>query len=385
MIPARVALLTNFIPPYRESLFRAIGSRVGELRVFLASPSARKPEQPGTEGFDVTIQKQFSMRRPRVHPVGFTDTTDVVVPFDTRRQLAEYQPDVVISGECGFRSLQSAVYCLRHTRCRLVLWATLSEHTEVGRGRLRQVARRWLFRRAAAVFVNGQSGRRYVEGLGCDSAKVTEVPYTVPMSAFTSRNSRPSSSQVRRLLYVGQLIERKGILPFIQNLSHFCTNNPAIPIELSIAGAGPLEQLLKSQTLGGRGTIRFLGAVPYIELPSVYADADMFVFPTLADEWGVVVNEAMASGLPVLGSVYSQAVEELVEDGVTGWVFRPDNADEVTSKLNQALAASIAQLEEMGTLAAERISEVTPEAAAEQMVNAISKILGPSTLDLRLA
>ena len=60
-------------------------------------------------------------------------------------------------------------------------------------------------------------------------------------------------------------------------------------------------------------------------MAEVYAKASLFAFPTLADEWGVVVNEAMAAGLPVLGSIYSQAVEELVEDGVSGWVFRQMN------------------------------------------------------------
>jgi len=385
MIPARVALLTNYIPPYRESLYKAIGSRVGELRVFLSSPSALKVGLVGPEGYEVTVQKQFSLRRSSVHPVGFADTADVVLPFDTRRQLAKFQPDVVISGEFGFRSLQSALYCLRHRRCRLVLWATLSEHTEAGRGLLRQAARRWLFKRASAVFVNGQSGRRYVEGLGCDSNKVTEVPYTIPASAFRCKHARPSDNQSIRLLYVGQLIQRKGILPFVENLNHFCLENPEIPVELTIAGTGPLTKLLKTQTLAGRGTIRFLGPVQYKDLPSVYANADLFVFPTLADEWGVVVNEAMASGLPVFGSIYSQAVEELVKDGVNGWVFRPDHASETMARLAQALTTGQTQIEKMGALAAEHVSAITPDTAADQIVDVIAKVLHPSTLDLRLA
>jgi glycosyltransferase involved in cell wall biosynthesis len=222
-------------------------------------------------------------------------------------------------------------------------------------------------------------------GLGCDSNKVTEVPYTVPVNAFRRTHARPSNNQAIRLLFVGQLIQRKGILPFIENLNQFCFENPKIPVELTIAGAGPLAKLLKIQTLAGRGTIRFLGTVQYRDLPSVYADADMFVFPTLADEWGVVVNEAMASGLPVFGSIYSQAVEELVKDGINGWVFRPDNVGETLAKLAQALFASTTQLEQMGTMAAKRISVVTPDAAADQIVDVIEKVLHPSTLDLRLA
>ena len=166
VISARVALLTNTIPPYRKSLYSAIGNKVRELRVFLSSPSAAELRCIEDDGFQVTVQKSVTLPRPWIHPLGFTDSANVVLPYDTGRQLTKYQPDVVISGECGLRSVQSAAYCLRQTRCPLVLWATLSEHTEAGRGRLRGVARRWLFRRAAAVFVNGQSGRRYVERLG---------------------------------------------------------------------------------------------------------------------------------------------------------------------------------------------------------------------------
>jgi hypothetical protein len=210
--------------------------------------------------------------------------------------------------------------------------------------------------------------------LGCDPDKVAKVPYTVPVT-FKYDHAVPSYTQVRRLLYVGQLTERKAIMPFVESLGHYCTNNPTFPVELWIAGAGPLERRLKTQALGGRGTMRFLGSVSYENLPAIYKGADLFVFPTLADEWGVVVNEAMASGLPVLGSVYSQAVEELVEDGVTGWVFRPDHRDELMARLCQALSTSPERLAQMGRLAAERVSRVTPDAAAEQMVSAIAKLL----------
>lgn len=366
------------MPPYRESFYGAIGSKVRELRVFLSAQSAAGLRYAKDGGFQVTVQKSVILPSPWVHPIGFTASAGVVLPYDTGRQLAKYQPDVVITGGCGLGSLQSAAYCLRQTRCPLVLWATLSDHTEAGRGRLRGVARRWLFGRAAAVLVNGESGRRYVERLGCDPGKVTKVPYTVPISDFRCNDAKPSYAQARRLLYVGQLIERKGILPFVKSLGLFCNNNPTVPVELSIAGAGPLEQHLKTQTLGGRGTIRFLGAVSYDSLPAVYAGADVFVFPTLADEWGVVVNEAMASGLPVLGSIYSQAIEELVEDGVTGWVFRPDHPDEAMSQLHKALSAGPERLKKMGMLAAERISRVTPDAAAEELVGAIAKLLNTS-------
>ena len=374
MIPARVALLTNTLPPYRNSLFEAIGSRVRELRVFVSSPADTGIEVECHRKFCVTVQKSFALASSRIHPTGFSEVSKLILPYDTGRQLQRYRPDVVISGECGLRSLQSAVYCLLRPRCPLVLWATLSERTEAGRGRMRTAVRRWLFKRADAVLVNGRSGRGYVERLGCDPVKVTEVPYTVPMT-FTRRGVAVSEPQMKRLLYVGQLIERKGILPFLETLRAFCHANPNVPVKLSLVGSGPLERYLRAQILGGQGTIDVLGSVPYSELPKVYASSDIFVFPTLADEWGTVVNEAMASGLPVLGSVHSQAVDELLEDGVTGWVFRPDNPPDALARLGQALSTSPARLREMGVRAAERISIETPDSAAERIVNAIAKLL----------
>ena len=84
----------------------------------------------------------------------------------------------------------------------------------------------------------------------------------------------------------------------------------------------------------------------------------ILAFPTLADDWGLVVTEAMASGLPVLGSIYSQAVEELVRDGESGWLFRPDSSDDVEAKLNSALTTSAERSRDMGAAArAIRVTE----------------------------
>jgi len=78
----------------------------------------------------------------------------------------------------------------------------------------------------------------------------------------------------------------------------------------------------------------------YAVLPREYEHGGALVFPALAGDWGLVVNEAMAAGLPVLGSVYDQAVEELVVGGENGWTFRPDRPGEVYSKLDPFFAAS---------------------------------------------
>jgi glycosyltransferase involved in cell wall biosynthesis len=150
--------------------------------------------------------------------------------------------------------------------------------------------------------------------------------------------------------------------------------HPEQQCDFWIAGDGPLRQELESMQISPQLQIRFLGSVQYEKLPELYGQGDIYVFPTLADEWGVVVNEALAAGLPVLGSVYSQAVEELVTDGVTGWTFRPDHPEEVYEALNRAMTTSEEHLNEMRWASRERIHPLTPEYGARCFLDAIENV-----------
>jgi glycosyltransferase involved in cell wall biosynthesis len=85
----------------------------------------------------------------------------------------------------------------------------------------------------------------------------------------------------------------------------------------------------------------------------------------------VVVNEAMAAGLPVLGSLYSQAVEELVVDGVTGWTFRPDRQEELLAALDRVFSTPPDSLEQIRIKDREQIQYLTPEFVADRVLDAI--------------
>ena len=141
-------------------------------------------------------------------------------------------------------------------------------------------------------------------------------------------------------------------------------------MDFSIAGDGPLHAALATFSAPPNLSTKLLGHVPYDRLPEVYAQSGLLAFPTLADEWGMVVVEAMASGLPVLGSVYSQAVDELVVDGETGWTFRPDHPSEVKAAIHRALSESNEQLDRSGLVARQGVKTMTPVAMADQIVAA---------------
>jgi glycosyltransferase involved in cell wall biosynthesis len=373
----RVALLTNFIPPYRLSLLEALQSRVGQLRVFVSTPIETNRNWSAAWGdLDVVVQRTMTLRGRWTDASGFSEGTFVHLPIDTVRQLWRFRPDVVISGELGLRTGLAVLYRLLRPRTRLLIWATLSERTERGRGIMRSLIRPWLLARADRVLVNGGSGARYVAALGVSNDRIRIVPYSVDASAFqgAGAGSPRRFDQTQPLLFVGQLVERKGLLPFVAGLNRWAARHPDHAVELWIAGDGPQKPLLQQAEVHPRVALRFLGSVGYDALPALYAEARMFVLPTLADEWAVVINEAMSAGLPVLGSVYSQAVEELIEDGHTGWTFAPDDPDNLDAALTRALLASSADLERISDAARRRAEAITPARVADRIAEAVSQV-----------
>ena len=368
----RAAVLVNFIPPYRVPVFEALQRRVGDLRIFVSTPVEANRTWPAHwGGLDVVVQRNLTIGKVWRHPSGFRDQGYVHVPYDTFQQLRSYRPDVILSGELGLRTVLSAAYKRRHPATRFVIWATLSEHTELRRGRLRRALRPWLVRQADAIIVNGASGGRYLQGLGTASERIVPVPQTIDTRLFARCVPRRNGGPLR-LLFVGMLVERKGLAGFVRGLAAWAGPRAGMPVELVLAGDGPERGVLEGVALPAHVSLRFLGDQPYASLPACYEQADALVLPTLDDEWGLVVNEAMAAGLPVLGSLFSQAVQELVLEGDTGWTYMPDQPETLAAALDRLAAASPAVRRAMGERARARLAQLSPEAVAGR----IAEVLG---------
>jgi glycosyltransferase involved in cell wall biosynthesis len=369
----RVALLTNFVPPYRVSLFEALARRVDRLLVLISTemePGRPWPFAPGS--LDVIVQKtltlQQSQRAGAVH-----DRVAVHVPLDTTERLETFAPDVIVSGELGARTLAATRFGQRY-HVPVVVWATLSERTERHRGHARRWVRSRLLRAAEHVLVNGASGERYVRGFGVPVERITRLPYTTAMEPFLSVPLARPAAEALRVLSVGSLIPRKAPDALLAGAQRAASAGR--PVELTFLGEGPLRGSLErraSVPVPGL-SVRFAGAVSYDVLPDYYAGADVLAFPTLSDEWGLVVNEALAAGVPVLGSRESQAVEELVVDGENGWLLDDCTAEGVARGLGRVLRASPARLASMRAAARASVVGLEPQAAAATMHRVLARL-----------
>ena len=106
-------------------------------------------------------------------------------------------------------------------------------------------------------------------------------------------------------------------------------------------------------------------------LAAFYERADISVLPTLGDEWGVVVNESLSAGRPVLGSVHSQAVTELIREGLNGWTWDPEEEGALHHALTRVFATSVEELTAMSAECRQSVTELSPRAVASRVLQAL--------------
>jgi glycosyltransferase involved in cell wall biosynthesis len=368
----RVAFLTNLIPPYHKRVLQLLAHKYQALRVLLSTPmESNRPWKVDWSDLDVVVQRTRTTKGLWRHPRGFSEELAVHVPLDTLQQLQRFTPDVIISAEMGARTLLATVFRKLNPATRLIIWAEAAESTESGRGWARQIARRIFVRQADAFLAVGSSAVKYLEGIGAPAGKIFKIAYTTDIEQFAANALTRPRARARRLLYCGQFVERKGLVPFLTILSQWATRHPTCHVEIALAGDGPLRDTLSELPLAANVKLEFLGVFQYDDLPEIYGSAGVFVLPTLADTWAVVVNEALVAGLPVLGSVYAQAVEELIQEGRNGWIFTPDNAEDTYQAIDRMMNTSDEELDAMRVRGRATALQLTPERVAEFIDRAV--------------
>lgn len=364
----RIAFMDSHLFEYRLPFLKALRKHVDVLRVFVPGVGFDLPlSDLQASGLDVKWIRSIRLSSAPRAPFGWNDLVPVDLPLNVLYALQRFNPDVVISGEMGLRTLQAAVFRRCHPDCRLVVWARLSRHSERARSSTRIMIRRELVRRADAIITNGFSGREYLMELGASPSRVHVVNQA---SQIDARLPSKSKGGPLRLLCVSRLIERKGLHLLLPALAGY----EKASWTLTVAGDGPEQERLRAYASQHHLPVEFVGFVPRAGLDELFANHDVFVFPSLNDEWGLVVGEALRAGLPVLGSVYSEAVCELIEDGVTGWVLRPDESDSIRIALDRVFSAAPTELSHAGEIARRSVQQLTPEVMANHFLDVIHAV-----------
>ncbi|MBI3667174.1 MAG: glycosyltransferase family 4 protein [Acidobacteria bacterium] len=179
-----------------------------------------------------------------------------------------------------------------------------------------------------------------------------------------------------RYFYAGRLESFSGVDLLIRAFNRLALKYG--DVELQILGDGSQKPFLERLVLGSiKSRVVFHGAVPRERVPRMFAGGDIFVHPNRGQGWGMVVNEALAAGMPVIASRAVGAAEELVLDGVNGWLLeRPDDENGFLEKM-EFFAASRACLREFISNARKTASRINLQSGVAEFLGILDRILQP--------
>ena len=376
VLDAHVVILNNYLRMHHAVSYVELAKRVRKLTVLLSVPmEPNKDWEAEWLGLDVKMQKNWMITKKWKHSKGFSEDNYIHVPVDTIKQLKQLKPDIVFSYEMGVRTLLSGWFRKWNRKVPLVMVGNMSQGIERERSLSRRMLRSVVRRLVDFCTYNGPSCKRYLKSLGLSEERLHHLPYCIdPAVVYRGKRELVAADQPRKLLYCGGIIARKGVAEFTSSLKKWCQENPQRNVVLQLAGAGDeAKSIVEMQ--GGNLAVELLGDLDQAGLRAANQNADICVNPTFADEWGLVPIEALASGIPVLGSFYAQSVEAVVKDGRNGWVFETDDKTSMDRAIEASMACTNQELYEMQDYCRESVAHISPVATAECFSNIIRAAL----------
>lgn len=376
-----------------------------------------------TKGWELTVIQ--SIQKTVDHPWGNLSETGIVIKTLLSAELAadrddlrpdsplaaaaiapclnNIQPDVLLIPGWGFRVSRAALRWCRQHRVPAVLMSESKRDDEPRRWWKEQI-KSWLYvRKYASAMVGGPAHRDYLIQLGIPYSRIfygydvidnehfiQEAAIAQQMSA-SIRQQQPTIPDSPYFLAVTRLLPRKNILRLVEAFSSYC-NTVGIKNawKLVICGSGvetaEIQRLIAKKGL--TNLVHLPGFLTYQQIAHWYGLAAAFVHPALVEQWGLVINEACAAGLPILCSHTVGACASLVQHGKNGFTFDPQKTADIEKSLLAIHAMDESDRIKMGELSQSIIASYGPRQFGEGFLNAIHVALslpfrrsGPKSLE----
>jgi glycosyltransferase involved in cell wall biosynthesis len=369
----RILLITNIPTPYRIPLFNELNLQLlaegyALKVVFAALGYSRRKWKINMEEceFNYTVLPSKSIK--------CRDKEDVIFTYQHLNKLLKDEHPVIIVTN-GF-SIATTKLWLRNLikLTPYIIWSEAIKNKYDSVPLHRVLQRKILVKGASGFIAAGTMAKEYFLSLGAEKDKVKIAHSTVDTIFFAQQAEQwrtKENGDKHELLYIGELNIRKRVdllLPAIKILSESRSD-----FVLKLIGSGSEKKNLEAQAkqLNIEPFIQFEGLKQKKDLPEYLARSSCFLFPTAHDIWGLVLVEAMASGVPSIASIHAGATRDLIQDGKTGFAMDFSDSHKIADKI-QWILEHPEQTKDIG-LAAKKIIEekVNLRVSARVFVEAI--------------
>jgi glycosyltransferase involved in cell wall biosynthesis len=365
-VKRRLVILTEIMAPYRVPLFNALAKNpeVDLHVIFLAEtdPQLRQWQtHKGEMQFSYEVLPSWRKRIGRYN---------LLLNRGVKEALAQAAPDVILCGGYNYVASWQVLSWARQHDTPFLLWSeSNAQDLRSGLAPVEFLKKRFI-RWCDGFVVPGKSALEYLRLHKVDEKNIFIAPNAVDNEFFATaaKRARESAAKERRelslperyFLFTGRLVRDKGVFEL---LAAYASLEESLrkQIALLFVGDGPARQSLEAEAATiAPGTIKFAGFAQREKLAIYYALADMLILPTYTDTWGLVVNEGMACGLPIILSRVAGCASDLLKENWNGLLISPSDVPSLTSAM-QDLACHPDLCVEMGINSAHHISSYSPQ------------------------
>jgi len=285
--------------------------------------------------------------------------------------VKQCRPDVVIISGYFYLPAWSVLAWAKLHRKPVAFWFESNQFDRT-RGTAKELIKRVFVGACDAAHVYGSSNAEYLESLGMKRSAIIEKRATIDSELFLKRRAAFHSG-FRRFIYVGRFSPEKNLPRLLEAFQIVRRRNKA---ELILVGYGPDEEQLRQQAreLKLSESVVFAGAMTQDEVGCALADSDCLVLPSLSEPWGLVANEALCSGIPIIVSSRCGCARDLVTED-SGWVVEPEVPEKLAEAMDKVCMLSVERLKEMGQAALKIAGDYTPEAGAHRIIANLEELL----------
>lgn len=366
----KVLFMANIPSPYRVEFFDLLAEKC-DLTVLYERKSASDREN------DWYIEQKNKKKYQIYFLKGITYSNDAAVAPGVIRFLKKEKYDVIVVSGYSSITQMLAIMTLKYKRIPYIL------NVDGGIIRRESKFKSWyktkLVSGASCYLSTGKACDDFLMHYGASKDKLKRYPFTsireeniikAPLSAEEKETYKQKINCLspKMILSVGQPIHRKGFDVLLKAMTQLNRND----ISTYIVGGEVNEECKSLMDKYNLSNIHFIPFMKKEKLADYYKAADFFVFPTREDIWGLVINEAMAYGLPVITTTLCNAGLELVRDGINGYIVPIEDANSLSETITRVL--TIDDREKLGRNSLERIKSYTLENMADEHIKIFENV-----------
>jgi glycosyltransferase involved in cell wall biosynthesis len=389
---ARLGIVSTHPIQYHGAWFRALAAQPGmEIEVLFCHQATAQEQASAGFGvefdWDVSLLEGYSHRflrnvasRPGIAGFNGLDTPEI------REIIARERFDAVMINGWHYKSAWQAMRSCWRAKTPVMVRSDSHVHTD--RSGLKRAGKwpfyRWFISKLDACLAVGKWSSDYFLHYGAAPARVMTVPHVIDTDYFASESGRLRSERAPLraewrldpaaavILFAGKFIEKKRPLDFVNAIA--AARALGANVEGLMVGDGPLRAASEALALKKNVPVKFAGFLNQSQIARAYTVADALVLPSDgAETWGLVVNEAMACGVPCFVSDHVGCGPDMIKTGETGAVFPLGNA-EALGRLLSEFVGNKKQMSLMRDRAREQAQKYTVKVAVERTIDALQAV-----------